>query len=152
MRSIITCFLFVSCAFATAMAQRNVRFENCTDGGEAIRSLVVTPCSSDPCVVPVGSGINISFELLSNQDSINLHLDPRVQLLGMELPILGVERDACKLTAAACPVSEGQLIRGTVPVHVYSFVPPVTAVTIWRVYGDKGLMACGSTTVTVSRP
>ncbi|XP_050043166.1 mite group 2 allergen-like Ixo r 2 [Dermacentor andersoni] len=151
MCSIMTLFLVVSGAFAMTTAQRKVRFENCTEGGEAIRSLVVTPCSSDPCVVPVGSGINISFELLSNQDSINLRLDPRVQLLGMELPILGVERDACKLTTTACPVSEGQLIQGTVPVHVNSFVPPVSAVTIWRVHGDKGLMACGTTTVTVSR-
>ncbi|KAL1420134.1 hypothetical protein MTO96_024592 [Rhipicephalus appendiculatus] len=92
----------------------------------------------------------IHFENCTDQDSVNLRLDPRVQLLTMELPIPGVERDACKLTDTACPVSEGQLVRGTVPVHVYSFLPPITAVTIWRVYGDKGLMACGTTNVTLS--
>ncbi|KAH6939839.1 hypothetical protein HPB50_021884 [Hyalomma asiaticum] len=126
MGGVMTLFLVVSGTLVTTTtAQREVRFENCTEGGESIRSLVVTPCTSDPCVVPVGSFINISFELISNQDSINLHLDPRVQLLAMELPIPGVERNACKFTDTACPVSEGQLLRGTVPVHVYSFLPPV---------------------------
>ncbi|XP_077514695.1 mite group 2 allergen-like Ixo r 2 isoform X2 [Amblyomma americanum] len=124
------------------------------EGGKAIRSLVVSPCNSDPCTVPAGSSINISFELLSNQNSSFVRLDPRVRLLGLELPIPGVERDACKLMATniTCPVSEGQPVRGTVPVHVYNFVPPVTAVTVWRVYGNMGLMACGTTTVTVTRP
>ncbi|KAH7962034.1 hypothetical protein HPB52_014007 [Rhipicephalus sanguineus] len=121
----MTSFLILSGAFVMTTAQRKIRFENCTEGGESIQSFVVTPCSSDPCVVPIGSGINISFELISNQDSVNLRLDPRVQLLTIELPIPGVERDACKLTNTACPVSEGQLVRGTVPVHVYSFLPPV---------------------------
>ncbi|XP_037510150.1 mite group 2 allergen-like Ixo r 2 isoform X3 [Rhipicephalus sanguineus] len=128
MCSTMTSFLILSGAFVMTTAQRKIRFENCTEGGESIQSFVVTPCSSDPCVVPIGSGINISFELISS-----------------------VERDACKLTNTACPVSEGQLVRGTVPVHVYSFLPPMTVVTIWRVYGDKGLMACGTTNVTISR-
>ncbi|CAN7997512.1 unnamed protein product, partial [Ixodes hexagonus] len=119
--------------------------------GAVIKSLVVTPCTSDPCVVPVGTRINITFEVVSNQDSETVQFDPRVTVWGLQLPIPGVEKDACQSGAVVCPVHRGKLFTGTILAYVYNFIPSLTVTTTWKVLGAKGIIACGATNVTVVR-
>lgn len=130
-------------------AQQHITFQHC--GGAVIQSLIVTPCASDPCVIPVGTQINITFEVESNQDSDKVLFDPRVTVLGLQLPIPGVEKDACRSGAVVCPVHNGKLFAGTISAYVYNFVPSLTVTTTWKMVGAQGIIACGATNVTVVR-
>ncbi|XP_064456317.1 mite group 2 allergen-like Ixo r 2 [Ornithodoros turicata] len=142
--------LFVSCFLAAASnAQQSIQFEHC--GGSKILSAVVTPCDSDPCVVPVGTDLRVDFQVLSNQDSETVTFDPRVVVFGLKLPIPGLETDACKSGAVSCPIRKGEVIKGTIRAPVLSFLPSMTVTTMWKVLGSQGLITCGSTKVTVTR-
>ncbi|XP_064454821.1 mite group 2 allergen-like Ixo r 2 [Ornithodoros turicata] len=142
--------LLVPCLLAVAtVAQQAIQFQHC--GGGKILSAVVTPCNSDPCVVPVGTNLRIDFKVESNQNSSTVRFDPRVDVLGMQMPIPGINTDACSSGAVSCPVRAGEIIAGSIRAPVLSFLPSMTVTTTWKILGSEGLITCGSTKVTIIR-
>lgn len=74
-----------------------------------IHSVEVTDCSDvdEKCILKKGSKVRIDINFTSLDDFESLRTSVRGTMFGVTLPLLGVEKDACK-TALSCPVTKGQ--------------------------------------------
>lgn len=56
----------------------------------------------------------------ADRDSETATLDIRVNLFGVQIPVIGIETDMCK-SALKCPLKKGETYKGTVVLPVHSF-------------------------------
>ncbi|KAH6933147.1 hypothetical protein HPB50_012498 [Hyalomma asiaticum] len=76
-----------------------------------------------------------------DQDSDTATLDAEIKVLGIMVPIPGVEKDLCK-AVIQCPVVKGSVYHATMYAHVSSWSPPIETTVQIKITGDEGLSVC----------
>ncbi|XP_077532184.1 mite group 2 allergen-like Ixo r 2 [Haemaphysalis longicornis] len=132
--------LFVAFAFACSERVGTYEYEDCGSTAK-ILSIKVEPCPSDPCVFLRGKDTKIHFSVIADQDSKGLRLEPTMNVLGLKLPVPGIERDLCK-EAYPCPIVKGRRYDGTMTVRVPTYAPPFAMNVEMKMIGDKGMSTC----------
>nr|WOA03678.1 NPC intracellular cholesterol transporter 2-like protein [Pardosa astrigera] len=110
----------------TLVAAKNINFETCEG---IVKSVDVSPCSTDPCEIPKGDSVNITVRCISNVNAQKLRLSVFAEIAGIEVPYPGMRRDACKGKNLTCPITEGQEIAFVQSFPVKKFFPTISTVT-----------------------
>nr|XP_050049760.2 mite group 2 allergen-like Ixo r 2 [Dermacentor andersoni] len=84
----------------------------------------------------------------ADQDSDTATVDARVNILGLNVRVPGLEKDLCE-KVVQCPIIKGQTYDGIMKVHIPWFVPPMKQSVNVKVLGDKGLSICVNMNVTI---
>ncbi|XP_077509879.1 mite group 2 allergen-like Ixo r 2 [Amblyomma americanum] len=134
--------------FGLAFGQsRDFTYEDCGSKAEII-SAQIEPCNSDPCVFKRGTTVKIHFTLVADQDSETAELDGKIDMWGVPIPIIGLEKNLCKGTIQ-CPVKKGQTYTGTLEVAVPPIAPVMKSHVLLKIFGEKGLSVCAKTPVLI---
>ncbi|XP_027199416.2 LOW QUALITY PROTEIN: mite group 2 allergen Pso o 2 [Dermatophagoides pteronyssinus] len=123
--------------FAVASAGK-MKFIDC--GHNEVKSLDVSGCEGDYCILHKGKTINLDMVCKSNQDSEHLKLVISADVNGIEIEVPGFDQDGCHYIQ--CPVHKGQQYdvkySYTIPSVLPTSKPNLTA----KVTGDQGLLGC----------
>ncbi|XP_075539304.1 mite group 2 allergen-like Ixo r 2 [Dermacentor variabilis] len=127
--------------------RRNITYEDCGSSAQ-ILSAQMEPCDSDPCILRRRATTMVRYSLISDQDSDTATVDARVNFLGLNVRVPGLEKDLCK-EVVHCPIIKGQTYDGIMKVHIPWFVPPMKRSVSVKILGDKGLSICLNMNVTI---
>uniref|UniRef100_G3MQ32 MD-2-related lipid-recognition domain-containing protein n=1 Tax=Amblyomma maculatum TaxID=34609 RepID=G3MQ32_AMBMU len=134
--------------FGLAFGQRReFTYEDCGSKAEIV-SAEIEPCDSDPCVFKRGSKVNIHFTLVADQDSDTVLLEGKIDMWGVLIPIMGLEKDMCK-GVVQCPVKKGETYTGTLVVSVPSFAPSMESHVVLKIIGKEGESVCAKTPILI---
>ncbi|XP_018494467.1 mite group 2 allergen Gly d 2.02-like [Galendromus occidentalis] len=118
------------------------------DCGNTLKFMAVKvePCTTNPCQLKKGSRVKFSFVFSADQDTDTATLDSRASILGINIPIPGVETNLCE-KIIKCP---GQIVTGSFTLRVLN-LPFSSSIVRVRIYADRGLTSCFSFPVDLVR-
>lgn len=109
-------------------------------GHNEVKSLDVSGCEGDYCVLHKGKTINLDMVCKSNQDSEHLKLVISADVNGIEIEVPGFDQDGCHYIQ--CPVHKGQQYDVKYSYTIPSVLPNIKANLTAKVTGDQGLLGC----------
>ncbi|RWS22372.1 group 2 allergen Sui m 2-like protein [Leptotrombidium deliense] len=137
--------VFVTCLL-TITSAREIAFTDCGNG--EMKSMDITPCESDPCILHKGSNVKVSMKFIPNKNSNTamLTIGGRANTIAITPP--PITMDLCN--QLKCPLTAGKeyTIEGTLPVNQLLPTSGVEGFAVLR--GDDGQLACvtGSAVIT----
>ncbi|RWS31365.1 major epididymal secretory protein HE1-like protein [Leptotrombidium deliense] len=120
----IMIFPLIFAAFFVSIQSQSINFTDCGSGN--IKDLKVVPCTSDPCILLLGT--KVTFEMLFTSqfdaDSVNEVIKGIVR--GKELPFPEKKKDPCDgYLTPTCPLKQGSEYVMAEHVEVKPFYPAI---------------------------
>lgn len=114
---------------------------NPTGHGE-VKSVDVSGCSGDYCVIHKGKPLELKADFVANQDTDKLKLKIIAKVNGIDVQVPGLDTDGCHYVK--CPLKKGQEYTVDYKLNIPKIVPKVKAVVRVDVEGDHGQVGCGA--------
>lgn len=113
-------------------------------GSAKITSVDVVPCDEgEPCEFPKGETAHVTIKGVANDDIQEAKLDTTLSVLGLQVPVPGVERDFCKIVSEpGCPIMAGQPFVADFDIPVSSIIPVTKTTLTVKVTGQAGVAVC----------
>ncbi|XP_037573463.1 mite group 2 allergen Tyr p 2-like [Dermacentor silvarum] len=133
-------FVFVA-TLSAAMAQvRNISFKSC---GGMVKSVLIQPCSSEPCAIKRGDTARINMAFTSNQYSPTLVMGISAVLEDdLELRLPTSDNDGCRGKGIQCPLQQGSEYTFNYGLEVKPIYPKLNTTAKLKLTGARGIVAC----------
>ncbi|KAI2803148.1 Phosphatidylglycerol/phosphatidylinositol transfer protein [Blomia tropicalis] len=135
-------FTIIVTLFAIVAASDNIRFHDCAN--HEISSINFSGCTSEDreCKLYKGKDNIFKVHFTANQDSPTVKLEMLATIGGIEIPVPGLETDACK-GHVKCPLVKGQKYDFVYNFNLPVAFPNVHAVVVTKLVGSNGVLTCG---------
>ncbi|KAM7286838.1 mite group 2 allergen-like Ixo r 2 [Ixodes scapularis] len=113
--------VFVVLLATVCAAQQEIKLRKCKDFGDhqLLKSLMITPCDSDPCTFERGESYNATFMAESPEDIEDMYVKLVVQSHTDSFKINMVTWDSCHFVDVPCTVKAGETFMGNVKVPIH---------------------------------
>ncbi|XP_037516923.1 mite group 2 allergen Tyr p 2 [Rhipicephalus sanguineus] len=132
--------VFVATLSAAAAQVRNISFKNC---GGTVKSVLIEPCSSEPCAIKRGDTARINMAFTSNQHSPTLMVGISAVLEDdLELRLPTTDKDGCRRRGIQCPIQQGSDYTFNYDLEVKPIYPKLNTTAKLKLTGTRGTVAC----------
>uniref|UniRef100_A0A6M2CWL6 Putative ml domain protein n=1 Tax=Rhipicephalus microplus TaxID=6941 RepID=A0A6M2CWL6_RHIMP len=133
-------FILVATLSAATAQIRNISFKNC---GGTVKSVLIEPCSSEPCSIKRGDTARISMAFTSDQHSRTLRVGISAVLEDdLELRLPTTDTDGCRRRGIQCPIQQGADYTFKYDLEVKPIYPRLNTTAKLKLTGEKGTAAC----------
>nr|XP_037278871.1 NPC intracellular cholesterol transporter 2-like isoform X2 [Rhipicephalus microplus] len=113
--------------------------------GGTVKSVLIEPCSSEPCAIKRGDTARISMKFTSDQHSRTLRVGISAVLEDdLELRLPTTDTDGCRRRGIQCPIQQGADYTFKYDLEVKPIYPRLNTTAKLKLTGEKGTAACVS--------
>ncbi|KAH6930560.1 hypothetical protein HPB50_014726 [Hyalomma asiaticum] len=132
--------VFVATLGAATAQVRNISFKNC---GGTVKSVLIEPCSAEPCAIKRGDTARINMEFTSNQYSPTVIVGISAVLEDdLELRLPTTDKDGCRGRGIQCPIKQGSQYTFNYDLEVKPIYPKLNTTAKLKLTGARGTVAC----------